>query len=326
MTTVRRVAVAALALALAGCGPTDRPSPTSAESSDAMSPDRGAGTVGLVALVGRVGDMRLEHLGDGVDGTPAVPDPDTRWVSGDRSRGLVLTVGLAGRLLSTGPFAAEAPTEWRRTEIRTMGGALPRHPPAFATLSPDGRRIAAVAADMDGGGSDTQLVVIDRDTGEAVIYDLHASIDGRPPAWLAEDIVAIVVRDATDRTAITRLRLPGGEASTLAVQSGPFTASGDGSIVALQTRGDQQIVVGSRVDLEAGRPLEVVRTDLDGNPLAAQLLLDARGDRLAVAWLDDAGDTRSIAVYVRGPDGWTPLRRWDLPPGANRAVLGGFDP
>ena len=290
-----------------------------------MSPDGAAGTVGLVVLVGRVGDMRLEHVGDGAGGAPNVPGADARWVSGDRVRGLVLAVGVDGHLLSTGPFAAEAPAEWRRLEIRVSGGAAPRHPLAFATLSPDGRRIAAIAMDVDSGG-DAQLVVIARDTGDAVVYDVHASSDGRPPVWLADDLVAIPVRDAADRTAITRLHLPGGEASTLAVRSGPFTASVDGSIVGLQTRSDQRIVVGPWVDIEAGRSLEVVRTDLDGNPLAAQLLLDAHGDRLAVAWLDDAGDTRAIAVYGRGPDGWTTLRRWDLPAGANRAVLGGFDP
>ena len=288
-----------------------------------MSPDGAAGTVGLVVLVGRVGAMRLEHLGDGIGGPIQVPGPDARWVSGDRARGLVLTGG--GQLLSTGPFAVEAPAEWRRLEIRASGGAAPRHPLAFATLSPDGRRIAAIAMDVDSGG-DAQLVVIARDTGDAVVYDVHASSDGRPPVWLADDLVAIPVRDAADRTAITRLHLPGGEASTLAVRSGPFTASVDGSIVGLQTRGDQRIVVGPWVDIEAGRSLEVVRTDLDGNPLAAQLLLDARGDRLAVAWLDDAGDTRAIAVYGRRPGEWTTLRRWDLPAGANRAVLGGFDP
>ena len=59
--------------------------------------------------------------------------------------------------------------------------------------------------------------------------------------------------------------------------------------------------------------------------VAAQMVLDGDGHRLAVAWLDDAGDTRILAVYEQSHDSWA-VRRDILPVATNRAIVAGFDP
>ena len=56
------------------------------------------------------------------------------------------------------------------------------------------------------------------------------------------------------------------------------------------------------------------------------MLLDATGQRLGVAWLDDAGDTTAWTVYRKDPGGWAIERDDALPRGVSRAVLVSLGP
>ena len=60
--------------------------------------------------------------------------------------------------------------------------------------------------------------------------------------------------------------------------------------------------------------------------LAGQLLLDQSGHRLAVAWLDDAGDTTMVSVYAELHSGWSLVNKTRPDQRMTRAILGGFDP
>jgi hypothetical protein len=288
--------------------------------------------VGLVMLAGPADALRLERAVDGTADRLALPGNDSRWVSGDPRRGLVLTVGARGTLFVAAPFGSAQPT-WKRLAPRLPAGRTLRHPLAFATMSSDGSRIVAVADDPGSGGTDGQLAVIDAATGASSIIDLGAATDGRPPAWFGADSVILPDRDAADRNELSVIDLATGHRRVWAHEAGAFCTSADGSTVALQMRLDDRLLVGTAEDLETGRPLTEVPRDLqsggDGRgatAVAGQLLLDDAGRRLAVTWLDDAGDTRAISVYLRDGNTWSIARRGPLPPDTTRVVLAGFDP
>ncbi|HTC86529.1 MAG TPA: hypothetical protein VK656_07480, partial [Candidatus Acidoferrum sp.] len=109
--------------------------------------------------------------------------------------------------------------------------------------------------------------------------------------------------------------------------SGAIAASGDGSTIVMVRPDEPDVVRTGRAEAYlAGQDLTAVPIGNTAHQTAAQLLLDRAGTALAVAWLDETGDTIAVGVYRRGPFGWTLIGEAPLPGGATRAELVGYDP
>jgi hypothetical protein len=327
----RRVVQGASAIlvagALAACMSCVVPTPSAASDppSATVSEPAVLGPLRLLVLVGTPGQMRLEWL----DGANEVPLPllvdDVQWVSGSPDRGLVATAEPAGRIFVADPFDPGARPAWREIPVDATGRQWLGQPLADAVASPRGDAIAVVAADPASGLADGHIVILDPVGRPSHARVLPGRWDGRAPAWLTSGRVAVSTRDANDATGLTFVDVATGAVESWGTTVGAFAVSTDGITIAWQDRDDRRIVVGALQQARAGRPVQAVR--LGPSPgLASQVLLDATGRRLGIAWLDDAGDTTSYAVYRRDAGGWALERDGALPRGTSRAVLVSLGP
>ncbi len=258
--------------------------------------------------------------------------PDARWVSGDAGRGFVATAGPTGRILTLDPTRAGSSGHaagWRPFSIRPAPGSTFRGPPSFAALSPDGRSIAATIGDPTSGAADAGLLIVDRASGRASVANLDGRLDGYPPAWLGNRTVAVPILDRSDTATIAVVDGATGGVAQRPGLGGSLAASTDGRRIAMSSHAGDRIVVGDSTDLgsSAGWTEVVARTNLpDPTDRAAQVLLDATGTRLAVAWLGVTGEAANVTVYGAVDGGWTAAGTVALPGGATRVVLVGFDP
>ena len=264
--------------------------------------------------------MRLAWLDDVRESPVPLPEDDVRWVAGSAARGLVMTAGPTGRILVTGPLVGGVPPAWREVHIDEGGRQWLGQPLADAVPDPTGDAIAAVAADPASAFADGHLVVLDRASGAAHALAFPERWDGRAPAWLGPGRVAISTRDASDATELTVVDPATGQRRHWGSRVGAFAVSGDGLTLAWQDRDGRRILVGPLDRVLANAPPEPLPAD-PASRLAAQLLLDETGTRIAVVWLDDAGDTTGYSIYRRGERGWAIARAGALPRGTSRAVL-----
>ena len=335
------LAVATTAFSVAACAPAPSTSPArSATATDAPPPVR------LRILVGVPGAMRLATVRADAAGSEghiapaslAIGEPagsgadrgvtgDARWMSGDSAVGYVATSGDTGRIYASGPAALGSPTAWREVVLHGPAAAVLAVPRSFAVLSPDGGSIAALAGTPGSGLSDARLLLIERATGRTRAIALGGSLDGRPPVWMGTGRVVVALRDRDDRRLIA---VVDGASSTIRVRPGNggcLAVSGDGStVVSTDPEAVDSVATGSTDDFVAGARLPDVPIGNTARETPAQLLLDGSGMTLAVAWLDDAGDTTAIGVYGRGALGWTLVFEAPLPADATRAVLIDFEP
>jgi hypothetical protein len=326
-STRRSVARASAILvvgALAACASMPQPSPAPPSPPD-QSADPPPRRLDLLVLLGTPRHMRLVWVGNGAEVAVHPADADGRWVSGKPSRGLVMTVGPAGRIFVCAPFAAGHDPTWREIPVGRDDHQWHGQPLADAVVDPSGSEIAMVAADAASGFSDGYLVVVDPSGGPSHALVLPDRWDGRAPAWLESGRVAISTRDRSDATALTIVEPRTGLTRRWGTAVAAFAVSGDGRTIAWQDGNDRRVLVGPFEPTLAGAPPDVIPPDPAAR-LAAQLLLDATGRSLAVAWLDDAGDTRAYAIYERGATGWALLRGGPLPGGVSRAVLVSLGP
>ena len=268
--------------------------------------------------------MRLGWL-DG-DGKPLLLVPaDTRWVAGRPSHGLLATVGAEGRIFVADPVPSDGAPLWREIGIDPAARRWLGWPPAVAVADPSGTTVAAVATDPGSGALESHLVLVDPKGGPTRVVGVPGTWDGRAPAWLGPDRILISTRDRADRAGLVQVDPATGATERWDGESAAFAVSGDGSTVAYQARDDDRIVVGPVARARAGQALDPVA--VHGPPrVAAQLLLDATGQRLAVAWLDDTGETTAYALYERRGGGWALVRAGPVPGGATRLVLVSLDP
>lgn len=322
--SVARASAILVVVALAACGSMPPPSP-GPPSQPVASADPAAGRLDLLVLLGTPGHMRLNWLA-GVGEVPVgTPDEDGRWVSGSASRGLVLTVGPAGRVFVCGPFTAGQAPAWHEIPVGRDARQWLGRPLADAVLDPAAGTIAVVAADAASGFADGHLVILDPSGGPSRALPLPGRWDGRAPAWLASGGVAISTRDRGDATGLAIVDPRTGVTRRWGAAVAAFATSGDGRTIAWQDRDDRRVLVGPLEPILAGASPDVVPPDPAGQ-LAAQVLLDATGRLLAVAWLDDPGDTRAYSIYERGASGWALVRDGPLPGGVSRAVLVSLGP
>jgi hypothetical protein len=292
-------------------------------------PDRTAGPLetgmDLLVLLGTPRHMRLAWLAGNGEVTIRTPDEDAQWISGSPTRGLVMTTASTSRILVADPFAAGHAPTWREIPVDRDARQWLGQPLADAVADPAGGRIAAIAADPATGFSDGHLVILDPFGGPSHALILPGRWDGRAPAWLDSGRIAISTRDNSDATGLTIVDPRTGGMQRWGQAVAAFAVSDDGLTIAWQDRDDRRIVVGPLEPTLAGASPDVVPADPAGR-LAAQLLLGATGQRLAVAWLDDAGDTRGYSIYERGSSGWALVRGGPLPGGTSRAVLVSLGP
>jgi hypothetical protein len=316
--------------------PTERASPTrpiavpsGAKGTAVAPPGSTSGSIDLWLLLGARGDPRLvRRTATGPDVGPRIPGPpaDTRWASGDLGRGFVARAGPAGGLSALAVQGGRPEDSWRRVGI---GAGGPSRPPSFPTLSPDGGRIAATLGDPGSGRADAALLLIDHVSGRTTEITLDGRDDGRPPAWLGDGTVVVPLLDGSDAPALAVVDTASGHVSHRPSLGGAFAASSDGRVVAAADRGSAIVRVGPATthgDSNAWAAAGDVILPPDGATQAGQLLVDRTGLRLAVTWLDAAGDPAGVTVYGRAGDRWETRAVIPLSGGTEVVVLVGFDP
>jgi len=343
------VAVVAILAVANGCGPgpvataDPRPSPTdrvgpsppdavpsAAEETAVARSESTGGRIDPWLLLGTRGDLRLERrTTSGPDVSPRIPGPptDTRWASGDLARGFVAGTDPAGWFWALTVRGGRPANAWRRMVIAARGVAPA--PPSFPTLSPDGGRVAAALGDPASGAADAALLIVDPTSGRTVRIALDGRSDGRPPAWLGSGTVVVPILDRNDAPTLAVVETGTGAVSHRPSPGGAFAASGDGRMVAAADRGSTRVRTGpanAAGDPDAWAAVADVIEPPDGAIQAGQLLLDMTGSRLAVAWLDAAGDPSGVTVYGRAGDRWERRANVPLPGGMDVVVLVGFDP
>ena len=244
---------------------------------------------------------------------------DAAWLSADGSTLAVTTLGGAIVLGSARAgdqlLFASGPGD--------LGG---RHPArAFGSLRP------GTASAGGAGLVPVRLALIDGDPGSGapgrlVEETLSGSKVGRfelaraaecAPAWLADGRIVVVVRNQAD--APTPLLLDPSNGRLTAVGSGPVAAvsSGGGWVATIaQDRSARIGSVAGWLSETAGEP--ITGTGPDEPVLQAQP--SAWGDELALVVADPAGDAGSVRILAR-TGGWHEIARFELPRGANRAVV-----
>ena len=138
------------------------------------------------------------------------------------------------------------------------------------------------------------------------------------PAWLPDGRLVIVVRDQTDRP----LALLADPASGRVAWAGPGTlrSVAIGGTTLATIGADGIVRVGPVTTWLGGQPGEPVRGIGAAEPVL-QAQPSVGGDELALVVADPAGDAASIRILA-GTGGWHEIARFELPRGANRAVVG----
>ena len=309
-------AIQVVAALLAGCaapGPTPPPSPPPT-AADTPSPAIVRPSSRLAILAGNPRDGGLVLVDDsGVVRTVPLPVASTTWISSDRAGRLVAT-SADGQLFLSDPVANPGEIGWREV-VPGWADARPADPLSFATISPDGRTIAALAADF-AAGTDFDLVLVDLETGAAAAIRVNAWPDGAAPAWLPDGRLFLVARDpARDLTGLVLVdpERPGA-ALRFEREAYGIALSADGQAAAID-RADGRVAAGATRlllgDGAAGGGDDPSRPDdppgllVSAPPGTApgSFALDPSGTRLAIAWLDEAGGPATVGRYRLGADG-----------------------
>ena len=305
--------VAALLVGCAGPGPTTPPSPAPPPAdSPAPAIARPSSRLAILAGSPRNADLLVVDDRDQVRPIP-LPVAATAWISADPAGSLLATTA-DGRLFLAGPVADPGETRWHEV-IPAWADAAPADPLSFATLSPDGRRLAALAADF-AAGTAFDLVLVDVASGAATVIGIAARPDGAAPAWLRDGRLVIVARDpARDLTGLVLIDPEDpGLALRFEREAYGIALSADGQVAAVD-RADGQVAAGAtRLLLDNGavagggdpsRPDDPPGLLVAAPPGATpgSFALDPSGTRLAVVWLDGAGGPAVIGRYRLGPDG-----------------------
>lgn len=295
----------------------------------------------LAVLAGNPRDARLVVLDSAGRATPVdLPDAATAWISTDRAGSLLATTADGRLFLATppatggvGPGQEIGDPGWREV-VPAYAGARPAAPLSFAMLAPNGRTIAALAADF-AQGTAFDLVLVDVQTGAATPLRIPERPDGAAPAWLPDGGLVVVARDPARDLAGLVLVHESRLAPMLRVEREAYgiALSADGRVAAVD-RADGRVAVGPTAlflpaDQAAGPDTSApASTDgpvrlVTGPPgmAAGPFALDVSGTRLAVAWLDDADGPATVTRYRVARDGSVVEAAVPVPAGAATAVV-----
>jgi hypothetical protein len=291
-----------LAAGLVACGPFDP-----------ATPDPPPPTAGLVILAGEPGAATLTaHDVRGTASRIPLPHPATAWIGGGPGSRLVATLDDGSVEVSDEILPGREPV-WRPA---TDGEAeLAPEPLRFATWSPGGAHIAALAADF-GAAARLTVTIIDPVVGATLLLPIPGEPVVAPLAWLSDERLLV----QTDRGALVvdvvtgevfagpPLEAPGGTA--IAVVPGSLVAIGDPAGGAVEIRPLNAWLAG-----ETGEPTARLEAQAEVGAIAL-----ARGsDRLAVVWqqIDGPGE---VVIYAPA-DGWAEVARSILPGESARAAV-----
>lgn len=281
----------------------------------------------LVVLAGTVGSMRLFSPGPTGDLEPTgglrppsnAPAPvggtglpaTAAWLSSSGRDLVVTTLGGATWLTSDG-------TPGWHEGAGDLAGPHPGR--AFGSADPGTDRVAFVEGDP-GAGTTGRLVV------ETILGRLVRRFDlSRPPesapAWLSDGRIVVIVRDQDDEP---RPVIADPTTGRLTVTTeGPVLeslATGGGTVATIDGSGGLELTtVAGWLAGPAGRSVRG-RAGVGGADGAAlQAQPSPAGDGLAMVIADAAGD--AAAIVILAVDDGHELARFELPTGANRAVVG----
>jgi hypothetical protein len=325
---------ALIAALLAGCSPPgSTPSPSPAQTPLASAGLDASPATRLAVLARGVGGGELVIVDDSAQvALLPVPTDAIAWISTSAAGRLLATTADGRLLVAPPPSTGEEPWAWREI-VPTYAGAAPAGPLSFGTLSPDGLRVVAVAADF-AAGTAFDLALVATDGGDAAMLHVAAPPDGAAPAWLPDGRLLLIARaperDATGIILVDPARP--GSAARLEHEAYGIAVSADGRVAAI-ARTDGRVVVGAP-HLLLGALLGAGGRDpgngggraggrdpgngggraggrdpagalVDGPPGTApgSFALDPSGTRLAISWLDDAGGVATVWRYRLGPDG-----------------------
>jgi len=256
---------------------------------------------GLLVLSGKPGDSSLQTWEHGAAAKEpgAVKTPTgTTWVAGGLAD--VLVAGLVDGSLRTSDPLSDTTATWHKVAAKGAEGTVVQGPFYFPTWDPEGGRFAALAGDLD---ADPRLTLVDPSTGSAFEVALGRPVVEAPPAWVGDDLVAVAVGDASTPGAVLV------DTTTAKVRDGPsggrlLATSADGATIAVVGgRDGDGITIRTTEGWLSGDGSSVGSIDPPPNAVApVSLALDAKGTRLAIAWLTDGG-TVDVAIHDR-TDGW----------------------
>ena len=314
-------ALLGMSLAVAGCtavpivpttpGDTDRPL-ASATSAPRRSDQ-------VVALIGVAGAMRPVRLA--ADGRPQPMDGpglplDAAWLSGDGSTLLVTTLGGASYLGVAAPAGA---VSWSQGPGELAGNHSTR---AFGSLRPSAQagepQLALVEGDPGSGGPG-RLVGATLAGTVKVLANLANPPDSAP-AWLLDGRIVVLIRDASDApTAVILNPATGRQVPGPGAQGGRSGTLAIGGQTLAELMPDGGVRAGSVNDWLEGKPGELITGSGPDEPVI-QAQPSLAGDELALVVANGAGDAASIRI-LSGSGGWHEIARFELPTGANRAVV-----
>ena len=293
----RSAAILALLLLLSGCT-ADAGAPT--QPAEGLLVLTGGDSSSLVVLAGKKGADRPIAIG------LPLAARDTASISA--GAGGVLVASTAGGDLATsdavdpqGSAVDIAGLEWRPVEAKGEAGESIPTPARLAAWDPTGRRFAALAGDLGGGGDVTLVLVVPGDARLSTIA-LKRGLLAVPPAWLDANRLALVAGTAAGPAAIVV------DTSTGKVTKGPagdqrLATSADGSVIATSAGPGSPIVLRSSKGWLADDGTSVGSVEVpNGFTEAISIALDAKGERLAIVWLGADGTAR-YDVHD-GRDGW----------------------
>jgi hypothetical protein len=282
----------------------------------------------VVALVGSVGAMSLVTPGPGASLRPlddAGLPTDAAWLSS--SGGMLLATTLVGRTVlgatapGTGGAGSPGGIAWSPAPGDLGGNHQER---AFGSLEPvpaaggrpAARRVAFVEGDPGSGAPG--LLIVETLTGTEVRpIELPRAAESAP-AWLPDGRIVVVVRDQADWP----VALIADPASGRVAAAGPATlrSVAIGGTTVATIGADGMVRIGTVTTWLGGQPGDpVLGIGADEPVLQAQP--SVAGDELVLVVADPAGDAASIRILA-GSGGWHEIARFELPPGANRAVVG----
>jgi hypothetical protein len=192
---------------------------------------------------------------------------------------------------------------------------VPEEPLRFATWSPGGAHIAAMAADF-GAAARLTLVVVDPVVGATLLLPVPGQPLIAPLAWLADDLVLV----QTDQGAVV-VDIGAGELGAgppLDAPGGTTVAASPGGVVAIADPAGGAVDIrplGAWLAGDAGEPDARVTAEAEVGSMA----LSPGGDRLAVVWQQIETPGR-IAIYRRDA-GWAELGSMALPGDSARAAV-----
>ena len=272
----------------------------------------------LFVLVGTPGSMHLMLAGPGglrPVGSGGLPST-AAWLSGGRRTLLVTT--LAGDVFSAvggpdaGAGASQAP--WS-TGSGDLAGARPSR--AFGSLDA-GADMVVLGEGEPGSGGPGRLVV-DTLAGRPVRTMVLSAALESAPAWLPDGRIAVIVRDRSDQPRVMVADLVSGTLDPASGEAVRAVAVGGATVAVIGL--DGTVTVNSVVGWLAatsGRPIPA--GDLGADQGILQAVPSLAGHELALVVSNADGDATDIRVMLVG-DGQE-IARYELPPGANRAVAG----